>query len=69
MEYCCFRTLALSTQVTGHLADKKFRRLTYDVMLAWEVPAASSQPLLNVSHNYYIVANNSQEIFQQLTIV
>lgn len=48
LEYCCFRTLALSTQVTGHLADKKFRRLTYDVMLAWEVPAASSQPLLNV---------------------
>ncbi|KAL9433246.1 hypothetical protein AB3S75_028134 [Citrus x aurantiifolia] len=48
LEYCCFRTLALSTQVTDHLADKRFRRLTYDVMLAWEVPAASSQPLLNV---------------------
>lgn len=51
LEYCCFRTLALSTQVTGHLADKKFRRLTYDMMLAWEVPAASSQPLLNVDED------------------
>lgn len=49
LEFCCFRTLALSTQVVGHLADKKFRRLTYDMMVAWEAPAASSQPLLNVS--------------------
>ncbi|CAL8159241.1 unnamed protein product [Prunus armeniaca] len=46
LEYCCFRALALSTQVTGHLADRKFRRLTYDMMLAWEAPAATSQPIL-----------------------
>ncbi|KAK9278657.1 hypothetical protein L1049_028230 [Liquidambar formosana] len=26
LEYCCFRALALSTRVTSHLADKKFRR-------------------------------------------
>lgn len=49
LEYCCFRTLALSIQVMGHLADKRFRRLTYDMMVAWEAPAAASQPLLNVS--------------------
>ncbi|ONK81490.1 uncharacterized protein A4U43_C01F29680 [Asparagus officinalis] len=41
LEYCCFRALAASTQVTGHLADLKFRRLTFDMMLAWEAPAAS----------------------------
>ncbi|KAL9337606.1 hypothetical protein Peur_069375 [Populus x canadensis] len=51
LEYCCFRALALSTQVTGHLADKKFRRLTYDMMLAWTTPAAASQPLLNVDED------------------
>ncbi|KAG7942114.1 hypothetical protein I3843_16G083000 [Carya illinoinensis] len=51
LEYCCFRTLAVSIRVTGHLADKKFRRLTYDMMLAWEVPAAASQPLLNVEED------------------
>ncbi|KAK0587343.1 hypothetical protein LWI29_021273 [Acer saccharum] len=51
LEYCCFRALAVSTQVTSHLADKKFRRLTYDMMLAWEVPAASSQPSLNVEED------------------
>ncbi|XP_062117131.1 uncharacterized protein LOC133830994 isoform X1 [Humulus lupulus] len=47
LEYSCFRALALSTQVTGHLADKKFRRLTYDMMVAWEAPDADSQPSVN----------------------
>ncbi|KAE8124917.1 hypothetical protein FH972_019759 [Carpinus fangiana] len=51
LEYCCFRTLALSIQVMGHLADKRFRRLTYDMMVAWEAPAAASQPLLNVDED------------------
>lgn len=53
LEYCCFKALSLSTQVTGHLADKKFRRLTYDMMLAWEAPAAASQPLLKVVISWY----------------
>lgn len=39
LEYCCFRALALSTQVTGYLSDLKFRRLTFDMMLAWEAPS------------------------------
>ncbi|KAJ7970372.1 Plant protein of unknown function (DUF639) [Quillaja saponaria] len=51
LEYCCFRALALSTQLTGHLSDKKFRRLTYDMMLAWEAPASASQPLLSVDED------------------
>ncbi|KAL2934096.1 Lysophospholipase nte1 [Bienertia sinuspersici] len=48
LEYCCYRALALSMQAVGYLADKKFRRLTFDMMLAWECPAAASQPLLTV---------------------
>ncbi|KAK8627864.1 hypothetical protein V6N13_135462 [Hibiscus sabdariffa] len=48
LEYCCFRALGLSTQVTGHLADKKFRRLTFDMMVAWEAPAADSQSPVNL---------------------
>ncbi|XP_050237793.1 uncharacterized protein LOC126687308 [Mercurialis annua] len=52
LEYCCFRALALSVQVTGHLTDKKFRRLTFDMMLAWETPASSSQPLVNVDEDF-----------------
>ncbi|KAI0502522.1 hypothetical protein KFK09_017475 [Dendrobium nobile] len=44
LEYCCFRALALMTQIIGHPADPKFRRLTFDMMLAWEAPSAASPP-------------------------
>ncbi|CAD6207247.1 unnamed protein product [Miscanthus lutarioriparius] len=43
LEYCCFMALAQISQVTGYLADKSFRRLSFDMMLAWEVPSSSSQ--------------------------
>jgi len=39
LEYCCFRALAISTEVPGYLADLKFRRLTFDMMLAWDAPS------------------------------
>ena len=48
LEYCCFRSLSLSLQGVGHLSDKNFRRLTFDMMLAWEAPSSSSQPVLKV---------------------
>ncbi|KAL1209189.1 hypothetical protein V5N11_015942 [Cardamine amara subsp. amara] len=51
LEYCCFRALALSVGVTGHLSDKKFRRLTFDMMVAWEVPSAASKTLLSVDED------------------
>lgn len=54
LEYCCFRALALSIQITGYLDDKKFRRLTFDTMVAWEFPAAASQPSLNVCIFYLL---------------
>jgi len=40
LEYCCFRALAISTEVPEYLADLRFRRLTFDMMLAWEAPSA-----------------------------
>ncbi|XP_027359440.1 uncharacterized protein LOC113868072 isoform X2 [Abrus precatorius] len=51
LEYCCFKALSLTTQMTGHLFDKTIRRLTFDMMLAWEAPAAASQPLINVDED------------------
>lgn len=51
LEYSCFRALALSTQVPGYLEDKKFRRLTFDMMLAWEFPAVADQPSLNMDED------------------
>lgn len=57
LEYCCFRALALSVGVTGHLSDKQFRRLTFDMMVAWEVPSAASQALLSVSTFFFVYAS------------
>lgn len=69
LEYCCFRTLALSIQVTGHLADKKFRRLTYDMMLAWEAPAAASQPVLNVDEDISVGVEGFSRIASAVPII
>ncbi|KAG6487112.1 uncharacterized protein LOC122009454 isoform X1 [Zingiber officinale] len=44
IEYCCFRTIELSSQVAGHLSDKSFRRLTFDMMLAWDSPSVATPP-------------------------
>ncbi|XP_024389635.1 uncharacterized protein [Physcomitrium patens] len=46
LEYSCFRALSVQAQVTDHLSDKEFRRLTFDMMLAWETPGAADKPVL-----------------------
>ncbi|XP_024992122.1 uncharacterized protein LOC112525999 isoform X4 [Cynara cardunculus var. scolymus] len=51
LEYSCFRALSLSTQISGYMEDKKFRRLTFDMMLAWEVPDAASQPSMDIDED------------------
>lgn len=51
LEYCCLRALSLSTHSKDCLGDKKFRRLTFDMMLAWEAPAATSEPFLKVDED------------------
>jgi hypothetical protein len=48
LEYCCFRALAQVSQVAGYLADKSLRRLTFDMMLAWEISSSSSQLTVKV---------------------
>uniref|UniRef100_A0A0D3G598 Uncharacterized protein n=1 Tax=Oryza barthii TaxID=65489 RepID=A0A0D3G598_9ORYZ len=48
LEYCCLRALAQASQVAGYLSDKSFRRLNFDMMLAWEVPSSSSQLTVKV---------------------
>ncbi|KAJ7516496.1 hypothetical protein O6H91_22G060100 [Diphasiastrum complanatum] len=48
LEYCCFQALSVATRVSGHLKDKDFRRLTFDMMLAWEAPGVSSTPSVKV---------------------
>ncbi len=49
LEYCCLRALAHASQVAGYLSDKSFRRLNFDMMLAWEVPSSSSELTVKVT--------------------
>ncbi|KAL8205810.1 hypothetical protein R6Q57_009361 [Mikania cordata] len=51
LEYSCFRALAQTTQVSGYMEDKRFRRLTFDMMIAWEVPDAASQPSIDIDED------------------
>ncbi|KAJ0501230.1 hypothetical protein HanHA300_Chr11g0398431 [Helianthus annuus] len=51
LEYSCFRALAQTTQVSGYMEDKRFRRLTFDMMLAWEVPDVASQPSIDIDED------------------
>ncbi|KDP20129.1 hypothetical protein JCGZ_05898 [Jatropha curcas] len=69
LEYCSFRALAVSIQVTDHLTDRKFRRLTYDMMLAWETPAASSQPFVNVDEDLMVGLESFLRIAPAIPII
>jgi len=58
LEYCSFRALSVSAQVAEHLNDKDFRRLSYDMMLAWEAPdATSNNPMSKVQQELEKVEN------------
>ncbi|KAL8111071.1 hypothetical protein AgCh_026719 [Apium graveolens] len=51
LEYCCFRALAMSTKLDDYLDDKLFRRLTFNMMIAWEFPAASSKSIPTIDED------------------
>ncbi|KAL6651791.1 hypothetical protein ACP70R_010716 [Stipagrostis hirtigluma subsp. patula] len=38
VEYCSYIALRVETRRQGHLGDRDFHSLTYDMMLAWEAP-------------------------------
>ncbi|KAG8483131.1 hypothetical protein CXB51_022086 [Gossypium anomalum] len=69
LEYCCFRALALSTRVMGHLADKKFRRLTFDMMVAWEAPASASECLVNLDDDLSVGVEAFSRIAPAIPII
>ncbi|XP_057424539.1 uncharacterized protein LOC130718090 isoform X2 [Lotus japonicus] len=39
LEFCSYKALHKLSKSSDYLADKDFRRLTYDMMLAWETPS------------------------------
>ncbi|CAK9311498.1 unnamed protein product [Citrullus colocynthis] len=45
LEFCSYQTLYSMSRRPDYLSDKDFRRLAYDMMLAWECPGSESEPL------------------------
>ncbi|XP_058097790.1 uncharacterized protein LOC131242870 isoform X2 [Magnolia sinica] len=45
LEYGAYKALNIVIRSPDHLADKEFRRLTFDMMLAWEDPGTESVSL------------------------
>lgn len=43
LEFCSFQALQVATNRPDYLSDKDFRRLMFDMMLAWEVPGDGNQ--------------------------
>ncbi|XP_065868641.1 uncharacterized protein [Euphorbia lathyris] len=43
LEFCSYQALSSLTSRPNYLSDKDFRRLTYDMMLAWEAPSVETQ--------------------------
>ncbi|XP_022992980.1 uncharacterized protein LOC111489145 isoform X1 [Cucurbita maxima] len=45
LEFCSYQTLYSMSKRPDYLSNKDFRRLAYDIMLAWECPGSESEPL------------------------
>ncbi|XP_051121517.1 uncharacterized protein LOC127244950 [Andrographis paniculata] len=42
LEFCSFKALQVAISRPKYLSDKEFRRLTFDMMVAWEIPGVDS---------------------------
>lgn len=49
LEFCSYQALHMVTRRSNYLSDKEFRRLTFDMMLAWEAPGVEKKQLEKVS--------------------
>lgn len=45
LEFCSYQALHRLSRRPDFLSDKEFRRLTFDMMLAWEAPSVESETL------------------------
>ncbi|XP_028793538.1 uncharacterized protein LOC114749213 [Neltuma alba] len=44
LEYCSYKALEKTSRSQDYISDKEFRRLTYDMTLAWEAPNVECDP-------------------------
>ncbi|XP_077246409.1 polygalacturonase inhibitor (DUF639) [Tasmannia lanceolata] len=61
LEFCSYQALHVVTQRPDHLADKDFRRLTYDMMLAWETPGIGNVSLLKEAASHGNPVNDDED--------
>lgn len=55
LEFCSYQALYLITTTRpDYLADKDFRRFTYDIMLAWDSPSPSPTPSLEIDSPHQV---------------
>ncbi|GMH12482.1 hypothetical protein Nepgr_014323 [Nepenthes gracilis] len=45
LEFCSYKALNVVTTQSDYLGNKEFRRLIYDMMLAWETPGAEGESI------------------------
>lgn len=45
LEFCSYQTLHVLSSRPDYLSDKEFRRMTFDMMLAWESPCVENKAL------------------------
>lgn len=43
VEFCSYQALNVVSRSSDYLSDPEFRRLTYDMMLAWEAPSVETE--------------------------
>ena len=48
LEFFSYQALQVVSRRPDYLSDKEFRRLTFDMMLAWEAPSVKSKPVEKV---------------------
>lgn len=70
LEFCSFQALHVVSSHPDYLSDKEFRRMTFDMMLAWESPCVENKALDKVRkllpvHSFNIIEILCFLIFNQ----
>jgi len=52
LEFCSYKALHTLSKNSDFLNDKEFRRLTFDMMLAWEAPSVHTLPVQSLLFSF-----------------
>lgn len=62
LEFCSYKALQKLSQNSDFLNDKEFRRLTFDMMLAWEDPSVNTLPVQSVLFSTHSSSSSSSSL-------